>query len=320
MSTIEAEKRPLVWVFTGMASQWPQMGKDLLNIPIFKETIERCHKILQLKDLDLFNIITTDNTNIFENILNSFVGIGSMQIALINILKELGMEPDYIIGHSFGEVACGYADGCLTEEEALLCAYYRGLVSLQGAKIVGRMGVVALGYDSIKSKLPSDIDVACHNAPDSCTIAGPKESIEQFVAEMKSQGIPATIVETSNMAFHSRYIEHLGPKLLSFLKDAVVDPKKRSSKWLSSSVPPEKWGSYESGFCSGEYYTNNLCSSVFFEEAMRHIPKNSICLEISPHGLLQPALESSVPNGLIFAVAKRKEFEGINFFLNTLKE
>lgn len=38
----------------------------------------------------------------------------------------MGLQPDGIIGHSLGEVACGYADGCLSQEEAVLTAYWRG--------------------------------------------------------------------------------------------------------------------------------------------------------------------------------------------------
>lgn len=38
----------------------------------------------------------------------------------------MGLRPDGIIGHSLGEVACGYADGCLSREEAILAAYWRG--------------------------------------------------------------------------------------------------------------------------------------------------------------------------------------------------
>lgn len=38
----------------------------------------------------------------------------------------MGLQPDGIIGHSLGEVACGYADGCISQKEAILAAYWRG--------------------------------------------------------------------------------------------------------------------------------------------------------------------------------------------------
>lgn len=48
------------------------------------------------------------------------------QIAQIDILQKLGLQPDGILGHSVGELACGYADGSLSHREAILAAYWRG--------------------------------------------------------------------------------------------------------------------------------------------------------------------------------------------------
>lgn len=50
----------------------------------------------------------------------------SLQIAQIDLLTELGLQPDGIVGHSVGELACGYADRSLSHSEALLAAYWRG--------------------------------------------------------------------------------------------------------------------------------------------------------------------------------------------------
>lgn len=49
-------------------------------------------------------------------------------MALIDVLNALEITPDGIIGHSVGEIACAYADGCLTAEETVLGSYYRGQV------------------------------------------------------------------------------------------------------------------------------------------------------------------------------------------------
>ena len=40
--------------------------------------------------------------------------------------EEYGIEPAGMLGHSAGEIACGYADGCLTREQTVLIAYHRG--------------------------------------------------------------------------------------------------------------------------------------------------------------------------------------------------
>lgn len=68
-------KRPVVWVFSGMGSQWTEMGSSLMEIPMFRASIENCHKVLKPYGLDLISIISNNDKTIFENILHSFVGM-----------------------------------------------------------------------------------------------------------------------------------------------------------------------------------------------------------------------------------------------------
>ena len=48
------------------------------------------------------------------------------QVALVDMLTSIDIKSDGIIGHSVGELGCGYADGSLTAKEAVLAAYWRG--------------------------------------------------------------------------------------------------------------------------------------------------------------------------------------------------
>lgn len=48
--------------------------------------------------MDLLNIITTDDKKIFDNIINSFVGISAVQIGITNVLLSMGLVPDNLIG------------------------------------------------------------------------------------------------------------------------------------------------------------------------------------------------------------------------------
>lgn len=106
------------------------------------------------------------------------------QVALVDVLRSLGMQPDFIIGHSVGELGCAYADNCFSAEQMVLAALSRGLASKESDLIPGAMAAVGLGYDDVKPLCPPDIDVACHNGPDSTTISGPAESLRSFVASL----------------------------------------------------------------------------------------------------------------------------------------
>ncbi|KAL7024910.1 hypothetical protein ACKWTF_013247 [Chironomus riparius] len=314
------EKRPIVWVFSGMGSQWPGMGADLMKIPIFESSIKRCHDILAKKGVDLIKIITSDDPTIFDNILHSFVGISAVQLALTNVLKTVGLEPDYIIGHSFGELGCAYADNCLTEEEMILSSYYRGLVSIQNKNktIFGSMAVVEVGYQQIKSMLDDGIHVACHNSADSCTISGPAEIVAQFVEKLKIQNIFAKELQCSNIAYHSPYINEFGPKLENVLKSIIPNPKQRSEKWISTSVPKNEWNSVESKYSSAQYHTNNLLNPVLFEENCENLPKNALTIEIAPYGLLQAMMKRNLHNGMHFSLTKRDSSESSILLFCTL--
>ena len=65
-------------------------------------------------------------------------------MALVDILNELGFEPDGIVGHSVGELSCAYADGCFTAEQVLLSAYWRGKIMENSNLIQGSMAAVGM--------------------------------------------------------------------------------------------------------------------------------------------------------------------------------
>ncbi|XP_044017897.1 fatty acid synthase-like isoform X2 [Aphidius gifuensis] len=309
-------KRPIWFVFSGMGSQWPAMGASLLRFPVFAKAIRKCDAVLKPKNIDIYNIITNPDKSTFDNILNSFVGIAAVQIGIIDLLNSLGIVPDNIIGHSVGELGCAYADGCFTAEQMVLAAYSRGLASLETDTIRGSMAAVGLGYSGMKDLCPPDIQVACHNSPESSTISGPADSMKAFVAKLTAQKIFAREVPCSNIAYHSRYIAEAGPRLLHYLKQVIPEPKARSSKWLSTSVPRNQWSTSAARLSSAEYHTNNLLSAVLFEETSALIPKDAVTIEIAPHGLLQAILRRSLnPSVTNIALTQRGHPDNVEVFL-----
>lgn len=316
----EGVKSPVIWIFSGMGSQWVGMGKDLMKIKVCQDSILKSHAILKTKGVDLINILTSDNPKTFESILNSFVGITAIQIALVDLLRMLDLQPDFIIGHSLGEVGCAYADGCATAEQTILASYYRGKVSTDMKTVRGSMAAVGLGFKDIKRILPSSIVAACHNSHDSTTISGPLEDVTEFVEGVKAKSVFAREVPCSNIAFHSRYIEHFGPELMKYLKKLIPNPKPRSNRWISTSFPFESWKQHESKFFSAEYNIKNLLSSVLFEEAMAFLPKNSITIEIAPHALLRSILKSCIPDSVHVGLTRRNAKDNVLQLFQSLGE
>jgi len=63
-------------------------------------------------------------------------------VALVDVLKVLGIKPHGIVGHSVGELGCAYADGCMTAEETVLAAYWRGRCVAEANLPAGGMAAV----------------------------------------------------------------------------------------------------------------------------------------------------------------------------------
>ncbi len=41
------------------------------------------------------------------------------------MLAAVGIKPDGFIGHSAGELMCGYIDGCISHRDALICYFFK---------------------------------------------------------------------------------------------------------------------------------------------------------------------------------------------------
>lgn len=67
----------------------------------------------------------------------------------------------------------------------------------------------------------------------------------------------------------------------------IREPRPRSARWLSTSIPEAQWQSSLARTSSAEYNVNNLVSPVLFQEALWHVPEHAVVLEIAPHALLQ---------------------------------
>ena len=79
--------------------------------------------------------------------------------------------------------------------------------------------ITGKGYTEIKDVLPEDIQVACHNSADSCTLSGPAQSVESYVEELKKKDVFARAVNVANIAYHSKYIAPIAPQLICRLKE-----------------------------------------------------------------------------------------------------
>lgn len=177
---------------------------------------------------------------------------------------------------------------------------------------------VGMTWEEATARCPEGVAPACHNSKDSVTISGDPAALTKFVAQLQSEQIFARMVESSNVAFHSRYIADAGPKLKASLDKLIPEPKPRSSRWISSSVPKDKWDTALAKFSSAEYHVNNLLSPVLFKTACDQIPANVIVIEVAGHCLLQAILRRSLPGSVITGLMKKASPDNLAFCLTNI--
>ncbi|XP_060027688.1 fatty acid synthase [Erinaceus europaeus] len=312
-------KRPLWFICSGMGSQWCGMGKSLMRLDTFRDSILKSDEAVKPFGMKVSDLLMSTDENTFDDMILTFVSLTAIHIALIDLLIAMGLKPDGIAGHSLGEVACGYMDGCLSHEEAVLAAYWRGQCIKEANVAPGAMAAVGLSWEECKQRCPPGIVPSCHNCEDSVTISGPQASVSEFVKQLKQEGVFAKEVRTNGVAFHSYFMESIAPTLLQVLKKVIQHPRPRSARWLSTSIPEAQWGGSLAQMCSAEYNVNNLVSPVLFQEVLRHVPENAVVLEIGPQGLLQSVLKRGLKSSCtIIPLMKKGHRDNLEFFLTNM--
>ncbi|XP_074080916.1 fatty acid synthase [Macrotis lagotis] len=316
---VTSGERPLWFICSGMGTQWRGMGLSLMRLDIFRNSILRSDEAVKEYGLKVSDLLLSTDETTFDDIVHAFVSLTAIQIAQIDMLTAMGLKPDGIIGHSLGEVACGYADGCLTQNEAVLAAYWRGQCIKDAKFPAGSMAAVGLSWEECKQRCPKGVVPACHNSEDTVTISGPQALMTKFIEELKAEGIFAKEVRTGGVAFHSYFMESIAPTLLQALKKVIKNPRARSPRWLSTSIPEDQWKGSLAQTSSAEYNVNNLVSPVLFQEALRHVPDNAVVLEIAPHALLQAVLKRGLkPTCTNIPLMKKDHKDNLEFFLTNI--
>lgn len=317
---VASDNRPVWFIFSGMGTQWPGMAKQLMDLEIFANSIKKCADVLKPYGLDLISLITNGvkNETKSRSIIPAFVSIAAVQIALVDILNHIGITPDGIVGHSVGELGCAYADGSFTAEQMILAAYWRGKAVEEAELEHGAMAALGITWSQAQKCCPKDVFPSCHNAEDSVTISGPKDSVKVFVDNLKAENVFAREVDSCGYAFHSQYIYPAAEKLQQALDKVIPNPKPRSSRWVSSSYPETEWNKTDAKFAGATYFVHNLVSPVLFHEALHYVPKDAIVIEIAPHHLLQAILKRVIGADAEYIGLMKKNVDNIVHLLSSL--
>ncbi|CAG2109741.1 unnamed protein product [Medioppia subpectinata] len=295
------------------------MAKALMPIKIFADKIDECHEVLKPHDIDLKQLLLSDDKNSMSNMTNKFCATTAIEIALCDVILALGITPDGIIGHSFGEIAAAYADGCLDTREAMLVTYYRGLVTESDKKIPkGLMAVAGLSWNEAKKLCPKGVSPVCNNGKDTVVVSGLYNEVKQMIEDLTQKGIFVRELQSNDIPYHSEYLITSAKKLTEELKKVVLNPKPRSKKWISTAII-ESDPDDELKTASAEYFVHNLVSPVHFYNKFKHLPSDALILEIGPHGLFGKVVKETLESGSYVSLIKKDSNDtNLEMFLQSI--
>ncbi|MDT0609143.1 SDR family oxidoreductase [Streptomyces lancefieldiae] len=146
-------------------------------------------------------------------------------LALLEVVRGLGLRPDCVGGHSFGELVALHVAGALDAEALVALARRRGELMRAAAGTPGAMLAVAAGPDRVTAALAQagvqNVWQANHNAPDQVVLSGESAAIDAVERELLAGDIPHRRLETAH-AFHSPLVAPATDPLSDFLRDMTL--------------------------------------------------------------------------------------------------
>jgi [acyl-carrier-protein] S-malonyltransferase len=215
----------LAYIFPGQGSQYPGMGKNLVeNFPVAARLFEELNDALHFSISGLCFEGTPEDLQLTENTQPAILAVS---VAVLRTLESEGFpRPDYVAGHSLGEYSALVAANSLSAVDAVETVRSRGRY-MQEAVPVGTGAMAAVIGAELK-----DIEKACAeasqdqvcapaniNSPGQVVIAGNAEAVERASELLRSSGAKRVLKLNVSAPFHSALMMPAQERLAVDLED-----------------------------------------------------------------------------------------------------
>jgi len=309
-SALAAADSGAVWVFSGHGSHWTGMGRQLLDRePAFAAVIDAIDPVfgreLGFSARDALSSGELGGTDRVQALTFA------MQVGLAAVLRERGVTPAAVIGHSVGEVAACVTAGVfdLAVGAAVACYRARGFRSVMGA---GAMALVRLPFAEAERRLGGRANVvaAISASPASTVVSGSVDAVEDICRIWTDEGVMVRRVNT-DVAFHSPAMDALTAEL-GRLTAALPTPRPAETPLYTTALMEPRSDAPR----DQNYWVANLRDRVRFAEAVTAAAEDGhrLFLEVSAHPVVAHSIDETlthvkVDNHAVIPVLRRERDE-----------
>ena len=222
-------------------------------------------------------------------------GIFVTEVALGELLRSWGIEPDAMIGHSIGEFSAAYLAGVLSLPDALEVVAARAQL-IQSRVSPGAMMAVPLSEEELTPLLPNDVSLGAINGARLCIASGEADGIAALAATLTERGVSCQRLRSTH-AYHSRMMETIVEPLLAVLQRIEL----RAPRIPYVSCITGTW-IRDAEATDPAYWARHLCRTVRFHKGLVTLLEDPrrVFAEVGPgQGLTSHAIAERRENPVI---------------------
>lgn len=297
----------VVALFPGQGAQYLNMGHQLaVNFPPVLEAYQQMDHLFIRDQQPLLSEVVfpkpsfeeadendLERAETLQSTRHAQPAIGALSAGMYKILHKAGLQPDFMAGHSFGEITALWAAQVLSDDDYFELIKARGeAMARQPHVLPCEMGTMisvqgdAREIERVCGHL-SHVTIANYNAPDQIVLSGSKPELAAVQQVFNNLGYSVTPLPVS-AAFHSPFIRHASEPFAKAIDAVTFHPPAVS---VFSNITGEVYPSEPEAIKS--VLKEHLLKPVQFEQEIENIyAQGGDCfIEIGPRRILTGLVE-----------------------------